>query len=1150
VSVTTSGALTINSGGVLRIDNFSAGGSSVTIGAAVTNSGFMQIGNSGMTAAPTVKETGSFNNTGGRLILDAGNSSAAKTTLNVSGFTNTGGSVGVFGGSVSGANGLLDISGAMPSTLVGSYTIQSNAASAAVEYGSGGVTSIGDGSSHPGSVTLSGKNAFLEVGAVNSNNSLTGLTTIASNGELDLDAGESVTTSGALSINSGGLLRIDNFSAAAGSSLKSGGSLTNAGYLQIGNSGIMTASTVNVTGTFTNTGGRLVVDGGNVTAGSALLNVSGAASGTLTGSYVMNPNGGSAAVEWGSGGVTSIGDGSSHSGSVALNGKNAFLKIGAAPSNSALTTLSTIASNGELDMDAGVPVTTSGALTINSGGVLRIDNFSAGGSSLTSKGSLTNNGYLQVGNSGLSSPATLNVAAALTNGGNGSVVVDGGNTGGNAVINMTGPTIANAGSINLNGNIGNDTLQIGANVTASGTGAIKLSNIATNLITGTSPTFTLTNATTIQGSGTMSNMGIVNTGTIAANQSTPLLILPSSLRLNNKGTLSVSPGDTMQIGTSAGGALTNLSGTTLTGGTYTVSGTMQFGAGGTSIVTDAANITLIGASSQIIDFGSNNVLAKLATVSSGSSFNLGAARSFTTVGNFTNNGTLTVGGGDTFKVNGNLTNFSGTTLTGGTYNVGGTLSFNSANIVTNAASITLTGASSKILSNTATNALANFATNNAGATFALGAGRSFTTAGNFTNNGTLTVGSGDTFKVNGNLTNFSGTTLTGGIYNVTGTLQFNGANILTNAANITLSGTTFKILDQSSNNGIAKFANNNNFGTFALASNAALTTAGGNFTNSGTFTVNKGSTFTVGGSGFNFTQTAGTSTVDGTLQGASTGTLSLNGGSLFGGGTLGYAVTDKGIITPGDSSTKTGILTVSTTYTQNSAGALDISIGGATQGTQYDELKVTSTAALNGTLTVSLVNSFTPTVGQTFDIVHGSSLTGAFSKINGLSINGSEHFSLSQTATDIVLTVVNGAAAGPDAAIRPSLVPRWRRAVVLPAHTGPAAAMTTPAPAIVPPQPRHGSFGMAMANRIRRSDAGVSEVVPTLAAPPPSIPNSRAAFVQTPAANFSKTLGNPSRFECGVDLGALLKASPRRLWRSFVSDSPEVANIGYVAMVH
>ena len=58
-------------------------------------------------------------------------------------------------------------------------------------------------------------------------------------------------------------------------------------------------------------------------------------------------------------------------------------------------------------------------------------------------------------------------------------------------------------------------------------------------------------------------------------------------------------------------------------------------------------------------------------------------------------------------------------------------------------------------------------TNGTGSGFTITGGRNFTTAGDFTNNGTLTVGSGSTFDVNGNLTNFSAKKLTGGTYNVT-----------------------------------------------------------------------------------------------------------------------------------------------------------------------------------------------------------------------------------------------------------------------------------------------------------------------------------------------------------------------------------------------
>src|SRR4029077_17219766 len=150
-------------------------------------------------------------------------------------------------------------------------------------------------------------------------------------------------------------------------------------------------------------------------------------------------------------------------------------------------------------------------------------------------------------------------------------------------------------------------------------------------------------------------------------------------------------------------------------------------------------ITLTGSTSKLIDQSSLDGLRNFATNTATGSFALAGGRSFTTLGNFTNNGTLTVGGGSKFDVNGNLTNFSGTTLTGGTYNVTGTLQFNGANIVTNAANITLSGASSAIINQSAANGLAGLDINNG--SFGINTGRNFTTSGNFTNNGTLTVGS-------------------------------------------------------------------------------------------------------------------------------------------------------------------------------------------------------------------------------------------------------------------------------------------------------------------------------------------------------------------------------------------------------------------------
>ena len=90
---------------------------------------------------------------------------------------------------------------------------------------------------------------------------------------------------------------------------------------------------------------------------------------------------------------------------------------------------------------------------------------------------------------------------------------------------------------------------------------------------------------------------------------------------------------------------------------------------------------------------------------------------------------------------------------------------------------------------------------------------------------------------------------------------------MTNAATITLGSAAAKIQNQSAANAMLGFTTNTAAGKFTLSGDANLTTTGGAFTNAGTVTISTGSTFTVGGSSGNYTQTAGTTTVDGTLAG-------------------------------------------------------------------------------------------------------------------------------------------------------------------------------------------------------------------------------------------------------------------------------------------
>ena len=283
--------------------------------------------------------------------------------------------------------------------------------------------------------------------------------------------------------------------------------------------------------------------------------------------------------------------------------------------------------------------------------------------------------------------------------------------------------------------------------------------------------------------------------------------------------------------------------------------------------------------------------------------------------------------------------------------------------------------------------------------------------GTIMNKGGFIVSPGSAISVTGTLSNFSGTTLSGGTYSVFsgyymgrpcyGTFSFTGANIVTNAARIRLSGPYSRI------SGLGSLASTTSKGSLALQG-SNLTTPG-SYTNAGKLSVGPGTKFTVNGS---YTQTAGTTTVNGNLTApggvtVQAGNVFGNGTSGFGNGTIAASVVSSGSVTAGDSPTRPGTLSPST-YTQNSNGSLNIAIGGLTAGTQYGQLTVPNGVGLDGVLNITLVNGFVPAIGKTFTILTASARSGKFSTVNGLSINSGEHFTIAYNPTNVILTVVSG----------------------------------------------------------------------------------------------------------------------------------------------
>jgi len=458
---------------------------------------------------------------------------------------------------------------------------------------------------------------------------------------------------------------------------------------------------------------------------------------------------------------------------------------------------------------------------------------------------------------------------------------------------------------------------------------------------------------------------------------------------SNAGSLTLLPGESFSVG-----SLTQISGGSLPAGTYVLDSNLNITGPAQTITTNATTLTLAGGTIENTS-NSTNALAGLATNSGKLTIGGSSNNVSTTAASFSNTGTLTINAGDSLKA-AKLTQISGTTLSGGIFTLAGNLDLTNSGIsvTTNSSTLTLSGGT---INSNSVNALGALASNTKTLTIAGTSNNVSTTASSFSNTGTLTINAGDSFKA-ANLTQISGTTLSAGTYVLAGNLDLTGAaNVTTNSATLTLEGGT---IQTGSTNDLANLASNTK--SLTLTNNASFST-GASFNNTGTMDVTGGSTFTVSGSN-SYTQSAGTTTVDGTLAGGTAG-ISVTGGTLLGVGTLNANTTNSATISVGDSG-KAGLLAITGTYTQLSTGTSKVSVGGTTVGTQYSQLKITGTASLGGTLTAALINSFTPSVGQTFTILTASAVSGTFTN-STIAINSSEQFDISYTSTGVVLTVAS-----------------------------------------------------------------------------------------------------------------------------------------------
>ena len=283
--------------------------------------------------------------------------------------------------------------------------------------------------------------------------------------------------------------------------------------------------------------------------------------------------------------------------------------------------------------------------------------------------------------------------------------------------------------------------------------------------------------------------------------------------------------------------------------------------------------------------------------------------------------------------------------------------------------------------------------------------------GLITNQGAVEAGDGGTLTVEGD-TNFGGGTLTGGTWGAVGnsTLDLIGANITSNAASLLLDGASSHIdSNATGKNALAGLVTNTSSGSFTVQNGASFQSPAA-FTNAGSLIVNAGGTFTPGGAGV-FTQNGGSTTLDSGTLGTAGSQLNFDGGTLSGPGAIDGNLTNNALV---DLGAYPGILTVNGNYTQSSSGTLILKVGGDIAGGLFDQVNVSGTATLGGTLDVSSIDNFAPVLEEVFPVLTFASASGSFAAFNSPLINGTAAFGLNAlpTGDDLV-----GATLAPDLAV-------------------------------------------------------------------------------------------------------------------------------------
>jgi len=875
----------VNSG---TINSNQSSGITIQANGGVTNTGTLEA-TSGATL--TLSSTGVVNNAGGTIAANTGTVQVNSSTVSGGAITLTGASslqlntaiihgetlTNSSTGTIEIASGTNMLGGTINNSAGGTFKIDNNATLdlAGGTYSQLGAVQLNSSGNFTelvldGNVTLSGGTVTLSNNAQNyifgqtSSNTLTNQETIQGAGQI----GHGQMTL----VNSGTI----NSNGSAGMTIQANGGVTNTGTLEATSGATLTLSS---TGVVNNTGGTISANTGTLQVNSSTVN-GGAI--TLTGASLLQLNTGTihggSTITNSSTGTIEVASGTSVLGGTINNSAGGILKID---------------NNTTLDIENGT-YSQLGAVQLNSSGnftELVIEGpVTLSGGTITMSGNANNFILAAASSDILTNQATIQGAGNIGNGQMG--LVNSGtilaNASGNLLINVDGQNFSNTGTIEASGatltvqgpgvtfftndNQSTGTLTGGTYI-ANGSniqwaaGANGITTLAANVTEeGGGQLFNTTNSTNAIAGLT----SITSTGALTIGGQT----FTDAGAFSNAGSLTLLPGESFTVG-----SLTQISGGSLTAGTYVLDANLNLSGTAQTITTNAATLTLAGGTIENTS-NSTNALAGLATNSGKLTIGGASNNVSTTAASFSNTGTLTINANDSFTT-AKLTQISGTTLSAGTYVLGGNLDLTTAGISVTKNSATLTLQGGTINSN-GVNALAALASNTKILTIAGSGNNVSTTAATFSNSGTVNVQTGNTFTLSGTGHNY---TQTAGTTTVDGTITATG---------ITATGGSI-------------------FGAGALKGNTAVGNATGTAATLNVGDSGKAGLLAITGT---YTQLA-TGTMNVSIGGLTTGTysaLSVSGNTSLG-GTLTAAIVNGLVLTSGNIGQTFTILTTTGTLT-------------------------------------------------------------------------------------------------------------------------------------------------------------------------------------------------------------------------------------------